>query len=161
MQSFFNLNFSTYLLKQEISDIRKAISRIFKQHMLTGGMLTIKYRIRCWLFYKLDTRKHIKHQFKLIKPNAFFIIKGQLSFTKTTDAKWYLSKESRIHWSNVNLFQFNKDIVLDDYVDNGMVISFQQIEVFPYINFDRKVRKFDIFHIDFVWLLETSCGMQC
>lgn len=52
-------------------------------------------------------------------------------------------------------------MVLDDYVDNGMVISFQQIEAFPYINFDRKVRKFDIFHIDFVWLLETSCGMQC
>lgn len=42
MQSFFNLNFSTYLLKQEILDIRKAISRIFQQHMLTGGMLTIK-----------------------------------------------------------------------------------------------------------------------
>lgn len=42
-----------------------------------------------------------------------------------------------------------------------MVISFQQIEVFPYISFDRSVIKLDIIHIDFLWLLETPCGMEC
>lgn len=36
-----------------------------------------------------------------------------------------------------------------------MVISFQQIEVFLYINFERNVKKVDIFHFDFEWLLET------